>query len=454
MELIIGHTNSDLDCFGSMVLARYLYPKAVLVRSRLIHPVAQKLYSLYRNHLNMSTFKELRGEKVDRIIIVDTRTRARIKEFFECFPDFDGEIIIWDHHPGDTLGFENVQLHDAEFGANTTLIGIELMKQGVMIEPDDATIALTGIYADTGNFTYENVTEEDFLVAAYLRGHGANVEMVKNFLRKLSQKHQVTLFHEILNRVDYREIHGHVFSVSYMELSEQAAGLAAIVEKVHEVENSDATLCVFHFTKQGNTLIVARSASEDISVLEILLPFGGGGHEKAASAYLKSSVGLDVFQDLMVRLEDHVKPALTAADLMTEEVLLIQEDWTLLQASKFLESVNHTGAPVVKEGRILSGILTLRDIMKGRKNHAMHAPVKAYMAHKLFTMKPESTLREIRDLVVAENIGHLPVVGEGGEVLGLITRGDLIEVMQKQKRREAVLIENLKSLKSQSERAG
>ena len=42
MNIIIGHTNMDLDCIASIVLAGKLYPDYKKVRSRLIHPVAKK----------------------------------------------------------------------------------------------------------------------------------------------------------------------------------------------------------------------------------------------------------------------------------------------------------------------------------------------------------------------------------------------------------------------------
>ncbi len=42
MNIIIGHSNMDLDCIASIVLAGKLYPGYKKVRSRLIHPVAKK----------------------------------------------------------------------------------------------------------------------------------------------------------------------------------------------------------------------------------------------------------------------------------------------------------------------------------------------------------------------------------------------------------------------------
>ena len=190
MNIIIGHSNMDLDCMGSIVLARYLYPDYIPVRSRLIHPVARNLYNMYQYHLDFISSDELRDVKVEKIVMVDTRSYGRVKEYFEYIGDFDGEIEIYDHHPSDVFDFENAVVHETECGSNTTILGKMLMERGIKIAPEDATIALAGIYADTGSFVHEGVCETDFNVAAYLVSCGASINLVKNFLKPLKENHQ------------------------------------------------------------------------------------------------------------------------------------------------------------------------------------------------------------------------------------------------------------------------
>jgi tRNA nucleotidyltransferase (CCA-adding enzyme) len=72
-------------------------------------------------------------------------------------------------------------------------------------------------------------------------------------------------------------------------------------------------------------------------------------------------------------------PAITAADIMTTAVETIKTDWTLKQASIYLEKSGHTGAPVVAGDGKLAGILTLRDIMKGRQTGRMGNPLSGFM---------------------------------------------------------------------------
>jgi hypothetical protein len=91
------------------------------------------------------------------------------------------------------------------------------------------------LYADTGNFTHENVEYADFQVASLCLQHGASLPLVHQFLRPLAEQHQLALFHETLNHLAARSYGGHLVQLCFLELDRQSAGLAAVVEQVFEV---------------------------------------------------------------------------------------------------------------------------------------------------------------------------------------------------------------------------
>jgi len=69
--------------------------------------------------------------------------------------------------------------------------------------------------------------------------------------------------------------------------------------------------------------------------------------------------------------------------------------------------------------------VTLRDIMKGRRAAQMNAPVSAYMTRNVISANPETTVREMEELLLSNNIGHLPVI-EHGKIVGIVTRTDYL----------------------------
>jgi tRNA nucleotidyltransferase (CCA-adding enzyme) len=430
MKIILGHTNMDLDCFGSIALIKYIYPDHQPVKSQLIHPSARKLYNLYQYRFNFLESKDLKEEKIEHIVIVDTNSPNRVKEYFKFIDNIEGNIEVWDHHPSEGNQFEEATVHSELYGANATLIGLELIKRGIKVEKEDATIALAGIYADTGNFLYENVTNEDFQVASYLLENGASIPLIRKFLKILTDKSQISLFYDIVNRLTYKYINGHFVILSYIEIAEQVGGMAAVIEKIFEVERADAIFCVFHINKNEQNVIIARSNKDRINVNEILQHFNGGGHVRAASASIKDQSGMMVFAQLEEHLKNSLQAALTASDIMENNVEVIKEKMDLIEASIFLEKIGHTGAPVVSQKGDLTGFMTLRDIMKGRRSGQMHSSVKGYMSKNVITGTKDTTVREVEDLLFKHNVGHLPIV-QGRAIIGMITRTDYLQLMGK-----------------------
>jgi len=428
MKILVGHANMDMDCFGSMVMARYLYPDHLPVRSRLIHPVARNMYHIYKKRLDFMPSRELKGQTVSEMVVFDTRSYSRVREYMDFVSPWKGDVIIYDHHLAETSDIPGALVYEAPYGSNTTLVVEKLMEKGISIHKEDATIALTGIYADTGNFTHDNVHQRDFEAAAWLCKQGANRKLMREFLKVLKQDYQIDLFHQLLNSAVYKTIHGHPVLFCYLYLPELVNGLAGIIEKIFEVENTDALFGIICFEKENRTLLVGRSQKDEIDIHEIMKTWGGGGHPRAGSATIKKRVGNQIYDEFLTSLEETLEPAVNAADLMTKDVCLIEEYWTLLEASLFLEEKAHTGAPVVNKEGILTGLLTLRDISKARKANHMHAKVSGYMTHKVYNCTPKCTLHDVERLFLKYNVGHIPVVEEE-RVVGIVTRSDYLRYM-------------------------
>jgi tRNA nucleotidyltransferase (CCA-adding enzyme) len=225
-------------------------------------------------------------------------------------------------------------------------------------------------------------------------------------------------------------IQGNMILLSYLELKANVAGLAAVVEKIMDMRNVDAYFAVFSIPRDNTILLIARSQSRKIDLQALFAVYSGGGHQFAASAKITGRDGREFFKEFKLHLAHSLEPAARAMDIMTKNVFTIHETTSLLDASMFLERVDYTGVPVVdKEGNV-SGFISLRDIMKGRKHGKMQAPVKAYMSTPAISAGSMATMREIEKIFHKEKIGHLPIL-EGGKLLGIVTRWDYLQ-FQKQ----------------------
>ena len=426
MNIAFGHSNMDLDCLGSLILVKKLFPDYTLVRSKIIHPTAFNVYNLYQEYFNFIHPEDLSGEKIDHIIIVDTSSADRVKEYFNWIRNSSPGITIYDHHPRENCDIEGVEYLGENVGSTTTSLGKRAIKEGIKLGNEEATIALTGIYADTGKLIYETVRREDLEVAAWLLDMGASIRLVKSFLEIIQDDNQVDIFNKLLLLVQKKIIKGHEILVSYLEINENIPGLALVVEKIMDIENPDAYFAVFFILKTKTILVISRSRKYKINLHALLSAFGGGGHHFAASLLLRNQKGREFYENFLEYLHASLSSATRAKDIMTKKVFTLNENSTVLNASIYMEEVNHTGLPVLNNEGKMTGFIGLRDIMKARRASQMNAPVSAYMTKKVVSAHQDITMREVERLFFMHRIGHLPVL-DGEKLTGIVTRWDFLE---------------------------
>ena len=86
------------------------------------------------------------------------------------------------------------------------------------------------------------------------------------------------------------------------------------------------------------------------------------------------------------------------------------------------------GSVLIMQGEALLGIFTERDYarklaLKGLAS--ADTPLADVMTAKLYVVSPRQTVQECMGIMTQARLRHLPVV-EGGQVLGLVSIGDLV----------------------------
>lgn len=116
------------------------------------------------------------------------------------------------------------------------------------------------------------------------------------------------------------------------------------------------------------------------------------------------------------------------------QVLEIQGAATVLDAvTKMVEG--NVGSLLVMEGDRLAGIVTERDYLRrvtleGRDERT--TPVREIMTTPIVYATPESTVEECMAVMTERRVRHLPVLGEGNEVVGVVSIGDLVKFQSRE----------------------
>ena len=99
-------------------------------------------------------------------------------------------------------------------------------------------------------------------------------------------------------------------------------------------------------------------------------------------------------------------------------------------------AARNVGALLVMEDGRLRGILSERDyarkvILLGKSSHEL--AVRDIMSTQVLCVRPESTVDECLALMSGKRVRHLPVV-RGGEVIGVLSIGDLVKAVIEEQR--------------------
>ncbi len=90
------------------------------------------------------------------------------------------------------------------------------------------------------------------------------------------------------------------------------------------------------------------------------------------------------------------------------------------------------GALLVMENDKMVGIVSERDyarkvVLLGKTSHS--TKVSEIMSGTLFTIHPDQTVEEAMELMNNKRIRHLPVVDDGGRLIGVISQRDVMRAI-------------------------
>lgn len=134
------------------------------------------------------------------------------------------------------------------------------------------------------------------------------------------------------------------------------------------------------------------------------------------------------------------RPPLLAAQVMNSPVRTLDEETPLRSCWEFVQETRYRHVPIVKKTsngrRALCGIISDRDLMReallhfkkpGRINPQVNA-VKDFMVNDVVSALAHTPVAQIAQLLLSRRIGCMPVCDEEGELIGMITRSDLLRL--------------------------
>ncbi|RNC70373.1 MAG: CBS domain-containing protein [Desulfuromonadales bacterium] len=440
MDVITTHVNADFDCLGAMVAAKKLYPDALMVFSGSQEKSMRDLFLKTTGYMPPFTrLKDLELDQITRLILVDCQHSSRIGKLAEAAHRPGVEVHIYDHHPGLSGDIRSSGGEIRDCGATCTILTRILMARGIELTPMEATLTMLGIYEDTGSLTFPSTTTDDYVAAAWLLERGANLNIVADFVSQELTAEQVSLLNDLLKSLRTISVNGVDISLAHVTLDYYVGDIAALAHMMRDMENLEALFIVVGMGER--VYVVARSRIPEVDVGTILRELGGGGHATAASATCKDLTVIQVLGLLQQQLAQRVNPKRTAADLMSSPVKTLPVDTTIANTRELLTRYNVNAMPVMDQGTMV-GIISRRIVEKALYHGLGNLSVSEYMHTEFMKATAETPISAIQDYIVGQHRRLVPVFS-GEDLVGVITRTDLLRYMYSGMQRNAEAVYDL-----------
>ncbi|OGS26518.1 MAG: magnesium transporter [Elusimicrobia bacterium RIFCSPHIGHO2_02_FULL_61_10] len=136
-------------------------------------------------------------------------------------------------------------------------------------------------------------------------------------------------------------------------------------------------------------------------------------------------------------------PPSTAGGIMTPEVLSVKEDATVADALNAMASFpdrRQIDIYVINSQGRLAGKCLIHDLLGVQP----HAKISAVMQQNMTTVQPERDQEELRHMVARSDLRSMPVVGPQGNLLGVVTEDDILDVVEQEAGEDIALMVGVK----------
>ena len=134
-----------------------------------------------------------------------------------------------------------------------------------------------------------------------------------------------------------------------------------------------------------------------------------------------------------------------AKDIMTKDMVTISQDASLHDAGQLIKEKSINGVPIVDEEKNLLGIITLTDLLNiinvlskkmdmNQEDHINHLrnlfkekKVKEFMVKNVESLKEDSNLTDIMNLMFNKKIHTIPILNDN-KLVGVLGKHDLEQV--------------------------
>lgn len=126
-----------------------------------------------------------------------------------------------------------------------------------------------------------------------------------------------------------------------------------------------------------------------------------------------------------------LSPVQIAEQIMTSPVLSLPPDARISQLRELCSRRKIGLVPLIDAQKQLVGIVTKGDLARQRVRYTDLAPraISTIATPNVLTATTSTNIRELARVLLAQDIRGIPIVNERGDVVGVVTRGDILRAL-------------------------
>jgi CBS domain-containing protein/anti-sigma regulatory factor (Ser/Thr protein kinase) len=109
---------------------------------------------------------------------------------------------------------------------------------------------------------------------------------------------------------------------------------------------------------------------------------------------------------------------------MTTQVKIATPDMKMAEVLELLRLEHISGSPVVENGQLI-GVISIEDLIRSMSLGELDSPVRNFMSPTVISVRSYDPLVKAIEAFMVQKVGRLPVLDETGNLVGIITKGDI-----------------------------
>lgn len=222
----------------------------------------------------------------DTLICVDCADVTRIGSNSDTFVKFKGCTINIDHH---TTNPKYAKFNYVSERTATCECLTEIFRYaGYTITKEIADLLMLGLITDSGNFTHNDVTENTFKVASYLKACNADVHSINYYMYQRQPKSRALLCGQVMQSMRFRLSDKVAIIIIYQQDLKNFGADNSLTEGFVDfpltIDTVEVAVSILEVKK--NQFKISLRSKGKVNVSAVASTFGGGGHVLASGCML------------------------------------------------------------------------------------------------------------------------------------------------------------------------